>query len=104
MRKKYAIQLDAAHQQYSHTLKKVQDEYDDKFNEIFGKYRESLENVNNDQKKFHEVLSQQERDFDEFFTSTKENLKHELEDELKKTEKLRSSNSKFNKVGTAMGG
>ncbi|KAL4462030.1 hypothetical protein ABPG74_000875 [Tetrahymena malaccensis] len=97
LKKKYALQLDNAQNQYSLTLKKVEDEYNGKFNDIFNKYREALENVNNDQKKFHEVLTQQEQDFDTFFTSTKQNLKLELQDEMKRTEDLRSSNSKYNK-------
>ncbi|EGR28381.1 WD repeat protein [Ichthyophthirius multifiliis] len=97
LKSKFSNQIEHAQQQYNYTLKKVQDEYDIKFSDIFNKYKNALENVTNDQHKFHEVLSQQEQDFDTYFTKTKQNLKEELEEELRKTEELRSSNSKYNK-------
>ncbi|CAD8104965.1 unnamed protein product [Paramecium primaurelia] len=75
----------------------IKNDQDTKFNDLFSRFQSSKESFELDEKKYLEVFKETEKEFEQLINEQKEKKLIKLKELLDKSEKIRSSNTKFKK-------
>ncbi|KRX00028.1 WD40-repeat-containing domain [Pseudocohnilembus persalinus] len=90
---KYKNQISDCLKMYNSTLKKVEEEYQDKYRQLQEKYSEALNSMDKDGKKFELVTKQSEEDQALFLRKKEDQLKFKIHEQEQITDNLRADNS-----------
>ncbi|KAL4489496.1 hypothetical protein ABPG72_002792 [Tetrahymena utriculariae] len=82
---------------YKQIIKDTEIDFSKKYQELFERFSTSQDKLNEDQTKFKEVFRQQTDEHEEYLIKTKKQLQNEKEEEIKRSEEFRTSNSKKQK-------
>lgn len=94
---KQVKELDAIRVQYRKVLEDVEADFNNKYKELYDRFMKAQNNMKLDEKKFKEVFAQSEKEFEILLNQTKKQLEEERDIQIKKSEELRSSNTKYGK-------
>jgi chromosome segregation ATPase len=97
LKAKFETEKETVRTEYGDILKRVEGEYQTKYQELYERFSQAVNNMKMDQNRFTEVMKQSEDEYDQFLEKTKENLNKTLETETNQINKLRQDNSKLQK-------